>query len=132
MIRIKSDNIFLENGIFATGSIDIVDDRIKTVSNSDKLNNASSSNNINEEENDVIDATGMYVIPGLVDIHFHGCVGQDFCNGTSKALDAIAKYELSQGVTSISPATMTLSREELNKIYTVAGEYIKDIEIKGE
>ena len=132
MIRIKSDNIFLENGIFAKGSIDIVDDRIKTVSNSDKLNNASSSNNINEEENDVIDATGMYVIPGLVDIHFHGCVGQDFCNGTSKALDAIAKYELSQGVTSISPATMTLSREELNKIYTVAGEYIKDIEKEGK
>ena len=25
-----------------------------------------------------LDATGCYVIPGLVDVHFHGCVGEDF------------------------------------------------------
>ena len=29
-----------------------------------------------------IDAAGCYVIPGLIDIHFHGCAGVDFCDGT--------------------------------------------------
>ena len=26
----------------------------------------------------VIDASGLYVIPGLVDVHIHGCAGADF------------------------------------------------------
>ena len=26
-----------------------------------------------------IDAAGCIAIPGLTDIHFHGCMGQDFC-----------------------------------------------------
>ena len=39
--------------------------------------------NIQEEkkEDEVIDAEGMYVVPGLVDVHFHGCAGYDFCDG---------------------------------------------------
>ena len=30
----------------------------------------------NDEE--VLDGEGCFAIPGLVDIHFHGCVGDDF------------------------------------------------------
>ena len=127
MIRIKSDKIFFENGIFAGGIIDIEGDTIKSVFGNDDSLDESGCESVDEEEKDIIDATGMYVIPGLVDIHFHGCVGHDFCNGTIESIDAIAKYELSQGVTSISPATMTLSRDELKKIFTTAGEYVKDM-----
>ena len=32
------------------------------------------------EGEDVIDAGGAYALPGLVDIHFHGAVGHDFCD----------------------------------------------------
>ena len=55
-----------------------------------------------------IDAAGCYAIPGLVDIHFHGCVGYDFCDGTHEAITAIARYQAKNGVTAICPATMTL------------------------
>lgn len=61
----------------------------------------------------VIDAQGNYLIPGLVDIHFHGCAGHDFSDGTPEALEAIAAYELKNGITSICPASMTLSGETL-------------------
>ena len=33
-------------------------------------------------DDQVLDAKGCYLIPGLTDIHFHGCVGHDFCDGT--------------------------------------------------
>ena len=36
---------------------------------------------------EVVDATGLKMIPGLVDIHFHGCKGADMCDGTKEALD---------------------------------------------
>lgn len=63
-----------------------------------------------------IDAAGCYVIPGLIDIHFHGCAGVDFCDGTVEAMRHMAEYELQNGITSIHPATMTLSEEELTTI----------------
>lgn len=74
-------------------------------------------------DSEVIDGEGCLAIPGLVDVHFHGCVGHDFCDGTPEALKAIAEYEASQGVTTIVPASMTLSEEELMKIMTNAGAY---------
>lgn len=68
------------------------------------------------------DAAGAYVIPGLTDIHFHGCMGSDCCDGTTEAFHTIAKYELRQGVTSITPATMTMSEEVLTQICRCAKE----------
>ncbi len=70
-----------------------------------------------------IDGTGCYAIPGLTDIHFHGCVGHDFCDGTREAIDAMAAYEASVGVTSIVPATMTLGEDTLLAVCKAAKSY---------
>lgn len=72
---------------------------------------------------EVLDAQGCYAIPGLIDLHFHGCMGYDFCDGTEKAIAAIAEYEASVGVTGIAPATMTLPVETLEEILSVAAGY---------
>lgn len=69
------------------------------------------------------DASGCYIIPGLIDIHFHGCVGHDFCDGTEESIQAIADYELSCGVTTIIPASMTLSEEILTTVYKAAAKH---------
>lgn len=73
----------------------------------------------------VIDAEGNYLIPGLVDVHFHGCAGYDFSDGTKEALDTIGAYELRNGITSICPASMTLAKETLLGICENAYEYTK-------
>ncbi len=70
-----------------------------------------------------IDGFGCYAIPGLTDIHFHGCVGYDFCDGSREAIDAMAVYEASVGVTNMVPATMTLSEKELFTICQTAKKY---------
>ena len=67
-------------------------------------------------DNQTLDAAGCYVIPGLVDVHFHGCVGEDFSDATPDGLQRMADYELSQGVTYICPAGMTLLEPELTAI----------------
>ncbi len=71
----------------------------------------------------VIDGSGCYLIPGLTDIHFHGCVGHDFCDGTHEAIEAMAVYEASQGVTTIVPATMTLGKDALMKVCQAVATY---------
>lgn len=72
---------------------------------------------------EVVDGNGCFAIPGLVDIHFHGCMGDDFCDGSAKAIQTMADYEASVGVTSICPASMTVSEEEIHNIMKTAGEY---------
>lgn len=64
----------------------------------------------------VIDGKGCYALPGLIDLHFHGALGQDVCDGTMEAVEVIARYEASEGVTAICPATLTLGVPELNRI----------------
>ena len=74
----------------------------------------------------VIDAKEDYLIPGLVDVHFHGCGGYDFSDGTKEALDAMGKYEPQNGITAICPAAMTLSEDMLKEVCENAFEYASD------
>ena len=69
------------------------------------------------------DASGCYVIPGLTDIHFHGCRGADFSDADPDGLHKMAVHELSCGVTQICPASMTLTEEQLTAICRTAAAY---------
>lgn len=75
------------------------------------------------EDQKIFDAKGLYAIPGLIDIHFHGCVGYDFCNGTEEALSTMAEYEAKNGVLAICPTTVTQSKDALAKVCKVAAAY---------
>lgn len=72
---------------------------------------------------EILDAAGAYALPGLVDVHFHGAVGHDFCDADEAGIQAIADFEASKGVLAICPATMTFSEEILNGIMDAAASH---------
>ena len=74
-----------------------------------------------------LDAQGGYVIPGLVDIHTHGAMGEDFSDGNPAGLQPMADYYAAHGVTSYVATTMTLSEE----ILTPAMHAIRDFRPNG-
>lgn len=124
---ITNGSIFGENGRFRRGNIDICGAVIRNI-DYDKAYNVESQ----QKQDEIIDADGLYVIPGLVDIHLHGAAGYDFCDGTEEAFGAIADFELSRGVTSIVPTTMTLPAETLYRIMEAIARYAnKNTSIKG-
>ncbi|MBQ7943233.1 MAG: N-acetylglucosamine-6-phosphate deacetylase [Lachnospiraceae bacterium] len=106
---IKNAEIFGADGRFRLGEIGI--------------SNGVFTNAVAAEDDIVYDGTDCYAIPGLIDIHFHGAMGYDICDGTLEAYDKIAKYEASVGVTAICPATLTLPTDTLEKVLTVGAEY---------
>lgn len=124
---IKNGKVFTKNFTFEKADIILDKGEIKDIiyfgNNGDSTNNTSDISgstdaNNNKSDNNytrIIDANGLMVIPGLVDIHFHGCVGSDFCDATLEAVEKMAEYEKEHGIAAICPATMTLQNNVLWK-----------------
>ena len=77
-------------------------------------------NNIPDEQGE--DLRGAYVIPGLIDVHNHGNSNADLSDGDYEGLLRMAKYLASVGVTSFSPATLTLPYEVLSKAFATGAK----------
>lgn len=71
----------------------------------------------------VLDASGCYVIPGLLDLHFHGSASADISDGDVEGLHKMGAYEASRGITAMCPATMTLSEAQLTAAAQAAAAY---------
>lgn len=66
---------------------------------------------------DVIDAEGLYVIPGLVDVHTHGRAGYDFLSCPREMLSHMSASYAQSGVTAVMP---TLASAPLDEMYDAA------------
>jgi len=71
----------------------------------------------------VFDAAGAMLMPGFIDIHFHGAVGYDNTDGTVEAIERIAEARLRDGVTSMCPTTLTLPEEQLATSLRAVAKY---------
>ena len=107
-MKIINADVFTENHVFEKHDICIKKDRI-----------VSSCPNGDE----VIDAEGLFAVPGFVDVHLHGALGSDFCDGTEDAIKKIAVYEASRGVLAICPATMTMEKEMVKRALSCISSY---------
>lgn len=118
---IKNVKIYMPDQKFVSGNI---------VTDGDKIKKVLTGESEEEFAEEIVDGKGCYCLPGMIDLHFHGCKGMDVCDGTKEALDTIASYEASIGVTAIAPATMTLPVEELEGVLSNAAQYKKTQEEK--
>ena len=101
---IKGGKVFQEDGSFLEQALYINDHRLV-----DKAEY--------QDDEKVIDAEGLLVLPGLVDIHSHGAAGEDFSDGNPEGLKKILRYERCCGITSYCPTSMTFPKERLRQIF---------------
>lgn len=109
---IKNGRVFEEDGTFCVRDL-FVGENHKIVAEESQVTDRT-----------VVDAKGLLVLPGLVDIHSHGAVGHDFSDGDAEGLKKILRYERSCGITSYCPTSMTLPREKLLKIFATVKEAV--------
>ena len=110
---IRNGNVFQEDGSYRKMDLYVENGRI-----------VSSEEEVSDKEE--IDASGLKVLPGLVDIHSHGAVGHDFSDADATGLKKILKYEKAHGITSYCPTSMTLPMEQLIRIFASATEVEQD------
>lgn len=106
---IKNGLVFGEDGTFTIGDLYIENGKI--VADKSQVTDLTQ-----------IDASGLYVLPGLIDIHSHGACGCDFSDADVEGLRTILKYERAHGITSYCPTSMTLPKEQLLSIFATAKE----------
>lgn len=63
----------------------------------------------------VVDAGGLYVSPGFVDIHVHGGGGFDFMSGDAEKVRGCCRMHLSHGTTTIVPTLSTAAPDTFKK-----------------
>ncbi len=66
-----------------------------------------------EGDDEQIDLNGKRVIPGLIDVHFHGAVGYDVMDATPEQILEIADFLAKEGTTSFLPTTITAGIEDI-------------------
>ncbi len=71
--------------------------------------------NLIPENIEILDAQGGYVSPGLIDLHIHGYLSKDVCDGEEESIRTISKGLLSNGVIGYLPTTMTEDMSVIRK-----------------
>lgn len=55
-----------------------------------------------------IDLSGRQLLPGLIDIHSHGCVGYDFSTASVAEIEKMTAFYAQNGITSVLATSMTM------------------------
>ena len=105
---IKNAKIFREEGAFHRGDIVMCGE----IFAAHEAHEAHATHAAVEEE--ILDASGCYAIPGLIDIHQHGCVGYDFSNSSADGIREMVRYQALNGITAVCATTATLPEDDLN------------------
>ena len=90
-----------------------------------KIKHLGPSGTLNEKNFDeIIDAKGNYLSPGFIDLHTHANSGYDTMDASFEAVDAMARFQIKNGVTGFLATTMTASTEETEKAIKNLANYI--------
>lgn len=95
---IKDDNIYDNKAV-------IYNNRILNIIDESKLADYNPDEKIN--------GRGMYLSPGFIDIHVHGCSSYDVMDDDDENLIIISKNLARTGVTSFLPTTMTMELSQI-------------------
>lgn len=116
LTQIINGHILTPQGWMKDGSVLISDGKILEITNSDLAVIGAT----------VVDARGMYIVPGFVAMHVHGGGGSDFTEATPEAFRTAAKAHLAHGATTIFPTLSSSSFETLGQAVGVCQELMKE------
>lgn len=103
LTQIINGQILTPQGWLKDGSVLINDGKILEITNSDLAVIGAT----------VIDAKGMFIVPGFISMHCHGGGGHDFTEGTPEAFKTAAAAHLKHGSTTIFPTLSSTTFENI-------------------
>lgn len=116
LTQIINGKIFTPQGWLDEGSVLMRDNKILEVTNCDLALIGAN----------LIDAKGMYIVPGFVCMHAHGGGGNDFTECTEEAFRTAVKAHQRHGATSIFPTLSSSPFSEIRKAVSICEKLMKE------
>lgn len=116
LTQIINGKIFTPQGWLEEGSVLMRDDKILEVTNCDLALIGAN----------LIDAKGMYIVPGFVCMHAHGGGGHDFTECTEEAFRTAVGAHQRHGATSIFPTLSSSSFDDIRRAVTVCEQLMAE------
>ena len=80
---------------------------------------------------EVLDLSGMTLLPGFIDVHIHGAVGVDVMDAAPDGLQEVSRYLATQGVTGWLPTLVPGSDENYASVAAAVSEAMRSSEVEG-
>lgn len=116
LTQIINGQILTPKGWLKNGSVLINDGKILEITNSDLAIIGAS----------IIDAKGLYIVPGFVSMHSHGGGGHDFTESTPEAFKAAADAHLKHGSTCIFPTLSSTTFENIRQAVATCEQLMQE------
>jgi N-acetylglucosamine-6-phosphate deacetylase len=116
-VKLIKNNTILDNKAI------VYDDKIAKIIDTSELNDF--------KIEEVIDGKNMYLSPGFIDVHVHGCSSFDVMDKDEDNLEIISKNLARTGVTAFLPTTITMELSEIERALKKARKYISQKIPKG-
>ncbi|MGX7162689.1 N-acetylglucosamine-6-phosphate deacetylase [Enterococcus massiliensis] len=113
---IFADKFFLKSGVKGPGYLEITEGKFGDF-----------TSELSDKDAKVIDQSGKWIAPGLVDTHIHGFMNHDVMDNDAEGIKAMSEGLLSCGVTSFLPTTLTSSKERLRDVAETVGKVHQEV-----
>ena len=113
---IYADKFFLNSGVKGEGYLDVTDGIFGTYTKEKPA------------DAEIIDQSGKWIAPGLVDTHIHGYKNHDVMDNDADGIKVMSEGLLSCGVTSFLPTTLTSTKERLKDVAETIGKMYQDVD----
>lgn len=110
---IQNAHLVLPDRMVANGVLRVSEGKIVAIQ---EINEDQAADSVPSIPRRVVDFSGDLVIPGLIDLHVHGCGGTDTMDAAPDTFDNMAAALLKQGTTSFLATTMTAGQQRLQAV----------------
>ncbi|MBA3353887.1 MAG: N-acetylglucosamine-6-phosphate deacetylase [Blastocatellia bacterium] len=112
-MSLRNGAAVIGDGLIEGASITVSGEHISSLSQND------------EPSGEIIDCSGLKLLPGLVDAHIHGAVGFDVNESDIDGLIAIARFLAGSGVTAWMPTLVPDSDENYRRVIAAIDQLMK-------
>lgn len=126
--RLEVDEMIITNGIVISPFQAVYG--LDVVVRGDTIDGFKDTGTYTVEDKDIIDVSGYYVCPGLVDIHTHGGGGSDFMDASYEDYSKALRFHSSNGTTSLLTSTVAAPVEQIVDTLAITRRF-KDQVISG-
>lgn len=115
-ILFKNARVFCPTGIYDPGWLLVEGREIAS------MGNGTPPTSLTTRDIRTIDANGLNLLPGFIDLHVHGALGQDTMDASPEGLEMIGRYLVQHGVTSFLAATWTAPDDRIDRALLAIGK----------